>query len=258
MVGDNALHQAALEESLPTSMRLVFEALARANVWGHAAFQPGEMGRALGRAGRPCSANTRKKAFETLKSGAIIAPESTSLCVVLNGGMVQRGDRARRPCKELHHADRDQRAWIAGAGWEPSPGYWRYLLDQGPGATVTLRRTITETETVTKSRTVTEELVMPAACGAWYTPQAPPASQGQGAWDADGAAAVIRPAAPQAAVAARPYRRCDEPDCGKQDAGMGLCWEHRCARDEAEGEDRERESLKRAERRYVRREAAAG
>src|SRR5579859_546062 len=78
--GDNAMLEFAAAQPLPTPMKLYFLCSARANRWGHAAFEPGELGKLLN-----CSPPTRRAAVSSLKSAQMIAPDSTPLCVVLTG-----------------------------------------------------------------------------------------------------------------------------------------------------------------------------
>ena len=62
--------------SIPTATRVQYAAMARGNIWGHAGFAPGELGRGV-RVGK----NNRKqlnKAVNDLISWGVAAPESTS------------------------------------------------------------------------------------------------------------------------------------------------------------------------------------
>jgi hypothetical protein len=167
MQADQAMAEMAGNRHLPTTWRLYGACAARANRWGHAGFYPGELDKVIG-----CKDDTRRRAMQTLKSGKIIAPESTTLCIVLSALIFRRSGQVI-PCFEPKHRDCRDLMWVPSQDppWERVPGEWHGQLQAG---TVTLSRTTTKTRTVTETETETETAVIPAASFA-------PA--GQGGWD---------------------------------------------------------------------------
>jgi transposase InsO family protein len=166
MSGDIAMMQLATETSLPPSFRLYGAVVARANIWGHAAFAPGELSRILrDRSGDPCSDKVRRGAINALKSAKVVAPNSTSLCVVIDAHLNQRADRATRPCKESKHSQCDYLVWLSDYGYESSRDAWKGALAETTpgGAMLKLKRTTTTTTTTTVTRTIEEEVTGPAA-----------------------------------------------------------------------------------------------
>lgn len=150
MHGDAAMMEFAEAQPLPTPMRLFFLCSARANKWGHAAFKPGEMQKLL-----KCSKPARLRAMASLQSAQLIAPQSTTLCVVLSGAAYRRGDRADKPCLEPGHEDRQKRQWIHYVepdGWEPEPGYWHEKIND-PASEARTAELIAEHKTRTKTKT---------------------------------------------------------------------------------------------------------
>lgn len=158
--GDRELLRMA-GERLPTAMRLWFLCSARANIWGHAAFEPSEMGRLL-RVDR----KTRTKALDSLRTGRCIAPESTPLCVVLNGAVYRRADRARSECREPAHSERRMLLWTPG-GWESEPGGWHAALNVVRRVTEEVEE-VEETRTTRRRRRTVEEVRTTAEC--WHAP----------------------------------------------------------------------------------------
>ena len=148
MSGDMAMMQLASETSLHPSFRLYGAVIARANKDGHAAFAPNELSAILvGRDGQPASDKKRRAAINSLKSAKVIAPNSTSLCIVIDAHLNQRADRSDRVCKEPAHARCDQLKWLSDYGYEPSPGYWRDLLsNSAPGEARVTHCSITAAE----------------------------------------------------------------------------------------------------------------
>ena len=137
------------KSALPTAMKLYFICLARTNRWGHAPFIPGELGRLLG----GVTPKTRKDAIKSLKYARIAAPESTSLCIVLNCELSRRADRATHTCIEPTHLDRQRFLWGSSFGWEDEPDAWHSTINDPELrelviARRTRTRTVTETEIV--------------------------------------------------------------------------------------------------------------
>jgi hypothetical protein len=111
MHGDKQLLDIAESTTLPTAMRLFMLASAKSNYWGHSPFGSSEICDTLG-----ISRQVRDKAFTSLKSARVIAPESSRLCVVLSAAIVRRADRTYKTCIEPKHVDRQKRVWVAGIG----------------------------------------------------------------------------------------------------------------------------------------------
>lgn len=154
MHADKALAEIGASTSLHADMRLFFLCASRANVWGHAAFMPGEMQRLLG-----CSEKTRRRALQSLRSAKIAAPQSTPLCVVLSASVWRRGNRATQTCIDPSHLDRQRLMWVADYGWEEQPGEWHELVRQPHSHLLYAERkrrvittTVEETETVAVRR----------------------------------------------------------------------------------------------------------
>lgn len=154
MQGDEELYELAGNTSIPTATRVQYAAMARGNIWGHAGFAPGELGRIvkIGRNNR----TQLNKAISDLKSWGVAAPESTSRCIVLSAALYRRGDRNWTHCQEPSHHDRTERVWVLRMGWEPSPGYYQAALDDGKGAQIAERRRMVEEETETVTTTTTK------------------------------------------------------------------------------------------------------
>jgi hypothetical protein len=135
-------------------MKLYFLCSARANTWGHAAFEQGELQKLL-----KCSRAARIRAFASLESAQLIAPDSTPLCIVLTGAIYRRGDRTPTPCREPSHKGKRDLIWIhyPEFGWEERPGQWASMINRDDGREYA-KRVIAEhrTTTKTKTRTVTE------------------------------------------------------------------------------------------------------
>lgn len=169
MQGDDELYELAGNTSIPTATRVQFAAMARGNIWGHAGFAPGELGRIV-RIGK----NNRtqlNKAISDLKSWGVAAPESTSRCIVLSAALYRRGDRNWTHCQEPSHQERTERMWVLRMGWEPATGFYQAALDDGKGPQIAEKRRVVEEEiemvttTTTKTRTrrrVTETIPVPA------------------------------------------------------------------------------------------------
>jgi hypothetical protein len=122
MVGDDAANDFAADTSVPSYMRLMLACFARANVKGHCAFRPGEMKRLLaGRDGELAQRSSTRYALGRLKAWGVIAPESTTRCVVLDSRLYQRADNRHWVCSEPGHKDLK---WVNGLGWEDEPGDW--------------------------------------------------------------------------------------------------------------------------------------
>lgn len=146
MHADKALERIGTSANLPTAMCLYFICASRANVWGHAAFMPGEMQDLLG-----CTEKTRRKALQSLRSAKIAAQESTPLCVVLSAEAWRRGGKATQTCIEPSHVDRQRLMWATDYGWEEQPGEWHELVKQPHSHLLYAdrkRRTTTTTTTV--------------------------------------------------------------------------------------------------------------
>jgi hypothetical protein len=153
MQADRAMMDMASNRHLPTSWRLYGICAARTNRWGHASFRAGELDKILG-----CKDDTRRKAMDTLRSGQIVAPDSTHLCVVLSA-LFWRKAGSGIQCYEEKHAEHRDRLWVPYWGYEDEPGQWHSMLQgREPFSTEPFRmtRTVTEEETVTKRRTITE------------------------------------------------------------------------------------------------------
>jgi hypothetical protein len=164
MHSDQRLLDIAGSANLPTAMRLYFLAAARMNIWGHAPFKPREIRQIL-----KISEPTKNKAIESLKTGKVIAPESTYLCIVLDAGVVRRADRATHTCIEPSHVDRQRLMWAAGFGWETREKQWQENVNAVIARRITRKRRIVEEE-----ETIEEVAHMPAP-PAWATgiPAAP-------------------------------------------------------------------------------------
>jgi hypothetical protein len=140
MQADQAMLEIADNPHAPTTWRLYGVCAARANKWGHARFMPGELNRGLG-----VVEETRRKAMNTLKSMQIIAPDSTTQCIVLSSLFFRRAVRVE-PCFEPKHARCKDLMWNAAAGWEAAPGEWQNTLRSDSVI-------LSETETITRTRT---------------------------------------------------------------------------------------------------------
>jgi hypothetical protein len=155
MHGDKQLMDIAESTTLPTAMRLFMLASARSNYWGHAPFSRKEICETLG-----ISEPTRRTAIDSLKSGKVIAPESTHLCIVLSAAIVRRADRTYKTCIERKHVDRQKLMWIGGEGWETRVGEWLEAINDPARALMIAkritrkRRVVEETETVEEIRVV--------------------------------------------------------------------------------------------------------
>jgi hypothetical protein len=134
MHSDKQLAGIAESTSLPPAMRLFMLASAKSNYWGHAPFGRKEICETLG-----ISEPTRRAAIASLKSGKVIAPESTHLCLVLSAVVVRRADKAYRTCIEPTHVDCQRRMWVADNGWETSERQWQQTVNR-----ITRKRTVVE------------------------------------------------------------------------------------------------------------------
>jgi hypothetical protein len=157
MHSDKELADIAESTSLPTAMRLFMLASARSNYWGHAPFGSKEICEILG-----ISAPTRRTAISSLKSGKVIAPTSTHLCIVLSAALVRRTDRAYKTCIEPRHVDCQRRMWVAGIGWESQEGQWQQSVnDPVASAAIIAKRTTRKRRVVEEVETVEEVAVAP-------------------------------------------------------------------------------------------------
>ena len=173
MHSDKELTDIAESTSLPTAMRLFMLASARSNYWGHAPFDSWEICKTLG-VSRPAM----RSAIDSLKSGKVIAPESTRLCIVLSAAVVRRADKAYRPCIEPTHVDRQRRMWVAGVGWETSEGEWQAIVGNPATAALVAKRTTRKRRVVEEVRTVEEVAVAP-----WQLPEPwKPAGKSSDTW----------------------------------------------------------------------------
>ena len=87
MVGDMTALWTAKNTSLAAETRLLLLCMGRANIWNHAAFDPGEMAKLIG------NKATARRARCKLIEAELAAPESTSQCIALSGLFYRRGDR---------------------------------------------------------------------------------------------------------------------------------------------------------------------
>jgi len=157
MHSDRELLDIAESTSLPTAMRLFMLASARSNMWGHAPFGNREICETLG-----ISAPTRRTAIESLKSGRVIAPTSTHLCITLSAAVVRRADKAYRTCIEPSHVDCQRRMWVAGVGWETREGQWHEVVnDPSRTAAVMATRTTRKRRVVEEVETIEQVQVQP-------------------------------------------------------------------------------------------------
>src|SRR5689334_16635447 len=111
MQGDAELSALAANTSAPVAVRILWAAMARGNVWGHAGFLPGELARSIGLGDN--SRRTLNKAIKELISWGIAAPESTSRCILLSAALYRRADRNYKPCDEATHKGYTDRMWIS-------------------------------------------------------------------------------------------------------------------------------------------------
>jgi hypothetical protein len=155
MHGDKQLADIAESTSLPPAMRLFMLASARSNYWGHAPFSSGEICTTLG-----ISAPTRRAAIASLKSGKVIAPESTHLCLVLSAAVVRSADKAYKTCIEPTHVECQRRMWVAGIGWEDQERQWQQVVNDPGAAPVLAKRTTRKRQVIEEVETVEEVLVV--------------------------------------------------------------------------------------------------
>jgi hypothetical protein len=159
MQGDAELYTLAGNRAIPVATRVMFAAMARGNIWGHAGFAAGELARIIRLKNNRATLN---KAIRDLASWGVAAPESTSRCIVLSAALYRRGDSKDKPCEEPSHQDRTNRMWLSklgaelGHGWESEPGDYQKALDRGAGPTLAaMRRRVVEEETETVTTTTT-------------------------------------------------------------------------------------------------------
>jgi hypothetical protein len=107
-----------------------------------------------------------RAAINSLKSGKVIAPESTRLCIVLSAAIVRRADKAYRPCIEPTHVDSQRRMWVAGIGWEPAEGHWQETVSNPTTAALVAKRTTRKRRVVEEVETIEEAAVAP-----WQLPE---------------------------------------------------------------------------------------
>jgi hypothetical protein len=156
MHGDRQLLDIAESTTLPTAMRLFMLASAKSNYWGHSPFGSSEICGTLG-----ISRQTRDKAFTSLKSAQVIAPESTRLCIVLSAAIVRRADRTYKTCIEPKHVDRQKLVWVAGIGWESRVGEWLEALNDPGRVPLIAKRTTRKRRVIEEVETI-EEIALPA------------------------------------------------------------------------------------------------
>lgn len=152
MQGDQELLRAGKEQAFPTSQRLDYLAQAKANRWGHASFDRGELLSLLG-----CSRPTMKKAMETLRRGHAIAPASSEFCIVMNCKRYRRADKSYATCMELSHKGRVHLMWSPETGWESRENEWHGYVNQ-----VRIQRTIETTEKIERTQRTTEVIDLAA------------------------------------------------------------------------------------------------
>ncbi len=203
LVADQGMWELATQPWLGTDTRLLCAAIAKANVYGHAAFKRSELREILrGPKDNPCAENTLKLNMNKLKSGQAISPYSTPHCVVLASNTFRKGGRLEVTCKEETHTGYELSHWVKGIGWEAAPGTYQDLLDQGNGLALMAiqagHKVTIETETTTRQRVTVEPLAMPPAnrcrvggCDLWSAPD-------------DGWCGLHRPEQAPAAEAAAP------------------------------------------------------
>lgn len=162
MQSDKELLDIAESTTLPPAMRLFMLASARSNYWGHAPFGNREICETLG-----ISAPTRRKAINSLKSGKVIAPTSTHLCLVLSAAVVRRADKAYRTCIEPSHVDRQRRMWVAGVDWETRERQWQAIVNTPGSAAIVAKRTTRKRRIVEEVETVEEVPVVAGAGHPW-------------------------------------------------------------------------------------------
>jgi hypothetical protein len=155
MQGDAELSELAANTSAPVAVRILWAAMARGNVWGHAGFMPGELARLIGLGSN--SRKTLNKGINDLISWGVAAPGSTSRCLILSAVLYRRADRNLQQCDEPSHKEYADRMWVSRIGMEPAPGYYQAQLDAGKGPRIAeVRRRVTEeSETVTTTVTTT-------------------------------------------------------------------------------------------------------
>lgn len=154
------------EKGIPVFVRIMFAAMGRGNIWGHAAFAPGELARLIGLGNN--SRTIVKGGVQDLVKVGLAAPESTPRCVVLSAALYRRGDYSEVECQEPGHQDRSRRLWVShldpamGDGWEPNEGDYQGILNRGEGSRLAAsrRRKVTEEEIETTTTTRTRRRVV--------------------------------------------------------------------------------------------------
>jgi hypothetical protein len=124
MASDMAAMMATRNDALSADTRLLMLTMERVNIWGHAAFDRGEVAELMG------SRDRFRSGKEKLIKAEMIAPESTQLCVVLSAVLYRRGDRRNRCCAEPTHRSRQRMLWLGApfCKWEHTEGEWEDVL----------------------------------------------------------------------------------------------------------------------------------
>lgn len=135
LVADRELELIESSPNETATERILAASQRRINYYGHAAFNEGELQAILGR-----HRNTVSNALRSLVARHRIAPESTSLCVILPLTFARRLNRGANMqlCADPGHR-RDNlrdRSWLRFntdfQGWEDQPGQWDALLSEAP------------------------------------------------------------------------------------------------------------------------------
>jgi len=108
---DRDCEQKAKDLRVPRFLRVIEAAKSRANIWGHAAFRPGELADWLGdKKGTPDRTTVWRAIKQAVEYG-YLAPASTAECLVLNRAYYTRGRGRAEGCYEGSHAKVRYQQW---------------------------------------------------------------------------------------------------------------------------------------------------
>jgi hypothetical protein len=114
--------QKAKNPKIPASLRIVEAAKARANLYGHAAFQSRQLQQWLsGKDGKLAAKSTISRAIHAAVEWGYLAPVSTSRCLVLVREGWTRGYGRMSACHEPAHDGHRCHEWLRDSGW----GIWQ-------------------------------------------------------------------------------------------------------------------------------------
>jgi hypothetical protein len=123
---DKDCEMKAKDFRVPRPLRAIEAAKSRANIWGHAAFRPGELADWLTDENGKPARNTVWRAIKQAVAWGYLAPGSTAECLVLNRAYYTRGYGRAEGCFEAAHRDVRYLSWhakLGWTGWEWSSGY---------------------------------------------------------------------------------------------------------------------------------------